>query len=68
MVTCLELVLGVGVGGWGGGRGRSDLGCQDIGSSVHTNQPWSLDPLENIIHESAMAVRSRRRLEALPIT
>jgi len=55
-VTCLEIVF------WD----SPNLHCQDISSSVHTNQQQELNPLPNTIHESAMAAQSRRNLEALP--
>jgi hypothetical protein len=52
---------------WVGG-GDSKLHWQDISSSVYINQQWWPDPLTNTIHESAIAVPSRRNLEALPIS
>ena len=43
--TCLEIVL------WS----KSNLCCQNICSSVHTNQQLQINPLANTIHEPAMA-------------
>jgi hypothetical protein len=50
MCTCLEIVL------WS----KSNLLCQDISRSVHTNQQWQLDIFVNTIQDSAIAVQSRR--------
>lgn len=55
--TCLEIVL----------RSKSNLYCQGISSSIHTNQQWKLNPLKNIIYKSGTAVQFRRNCEALPI-
>jgi hypothetical protein len=46
----------------------SNLHCQDVSSSVHTNQQQQFHPLTNTIHESAMAAGSGRNLKALPIS
>jgi hypothetical protein len=46
--------------------GDSNLCCHDIGSSVHMNQQWRLNLLENNIHKSAMAVQFSRNHKALP--
>jgi hypothetical protein len=57
MWTCLEIVL----------YGKPKLLCQDISGSVHTNQQWELNPLENTIHKPAKAVLSRRNRRVLAI-
>ena len=54
MWTCLEIDL------WS----EPNLPCQDIRSLVHKNQQLQLEPLANTIYESAMAVGSRRNLDA----
>ena len=58
MWTCLEIVL------WR----ESNMCCQDLCNSVHTNQQWQFDPLTNTIHASAMEVWSKRSQEALTIS